>query len=101
MLSCQQATSCFCNCTREAHMALQLTRRRFTADEYHLMAEAGILKANDRVELIEGEIIDMAPIGVHHARCVDRLTMLLAQRVSQSAIVRVQSPVRLSEHTEP
>ena len=57
------------------------------------MVEAGVFGPDDRVELIEGEIIDMAPIGNPHASVVDRLTMLLAPRVANRAIVRVQSHV--------
>ncbi len=51
-------------------MAVALTKRRFTVDEYHRMAEAGILRDDDRVELIDGEIVEMTPIGFQHARCV-------------------------------
>jgi hypothetical protein len=53
-------------------MALQLIRRRFTAEEYHRMVEAGILAEDDRLELIEGEILEMSPIGRHHAAMVNR-----------------------------
>ena len=82
-------------------MAIQLTRRRFTVDEYHRMAHAGVLSEDERVELIEGEIIDMTPIGVRHARCVDQLNLLLTGSLSKRARVRVQSPVRLNELNEP
>lgn len=54
-------------------MAVQLLKRRFTVEEYHRMAEAGILTEDDRVELLDGEIVEMAPIGSKHAACVDRL----------------------------
>ncbi|GIX47751.1 MAG: hypothetical protein KatS3mg131_1962 [Candidatus Tectimicrobiota bacterium] len=82
-------------------MAVQLMKRRFTVAEYHKMAEAGILGEDDRVELIEGEIVAMAPIGSRHAACVDRLNRLFSQRTGERAIVRVQNPVRLGEHSEP
>jgi Uma2 family endonuclease len=82
-------------------MAAQPVRHRFTVDEYYRMAEAGILSWNDRVELIEGEIVDMSPIGVRHAQCVDRLTMLLSSISLGKAVVRVQSPIRLDERSEP
>jgi Uma2 family endonuclease len=81
-------------------MALQLTRRRFTVDQYHQMGEVGILKDDDRVELIEGEIIDMTPIGVRHAQCVAKLTRALVLQLERSALVWAQNPVRLSNKTE-
>lgn len=81
-------------------MAVRLVRRRFTVDEYYRMAEAGILDEDDRVELLEGEIVEMTPIGSRHAAHVDHLTRLWLSRVHDRAIVRVQHPVRLSEQTE-
>jgi Uma2 family endonuclease len=82
-------------------MALQVARRLFTVDEYYQMAAAGILHEDDRVELIEGEIVQMAPIGSHHAGCVDRLNRFFVLHVSDQAIVRIQNPVRLNNRSEP
>ena len=82
-------------------MAIQLVRHRFTAEEYHQMAQAGILHEDDQVELLEGEIVEMAPIGSRHAACVARLTQVFSQRLTGRAIVWVQNPIRLSEHSEP
>ena len=82
-------------------MSVQLSRRLFTVHEYHQMAQAGILNEDDRVELIEGEIVQMASIGSRHAACVDRLTQLFSTRVMGRAIVRVQNPILLSEYSEP
>lgn len=65
------------------------------------MAEVGLLAPDARVELIEGEIIDMAPIGIHHTSVVDRLTQWLMFAVSEQAIVRIQGSFRLSGFTEP
>ncbi len=79
----------------------QLTRWRFTVHDYHRMGEAGILHEDDRVELIEGEIVEMATIGTRHFSCVNRLNRLLVMSVGDEAIVSVQNPVRLNEHTEP
>lgn len=73
---------------------------RFDVDDYHWLAEAGILAEDDRVELINGEIIDMTPAGSRHAACVSRLTRLLVARVGD-AIVRVQDPLRVWGPTEP
>jgi Uma2 family endonuclease len=81
-------------------MAVEVTRRRFTVHEYHRMAEAGILAEDDRVELIEGEIVEVAAIGRLHAATVDRLTALLVAAVGRRANVRVQNPVRLSAYSE-
>jgi|SRR5215813_4111212 len=82
-------------------MSAQLEHRRFNVTEYYQMAAAGILTPDDRVELIEGEIIKMSPIGSPHAACVSRLVRLANRLVDESAIVWVQNPVRLSNFTEP
>ncbi|MDP9442171.1 MAG: Uma2 family endonuclease [Actinomycetota bacterium] len=65
------------------------------------MAEAGVFGEDDRVELVEGEVIDMSPIGSRHAACVDRFNRLLVPALAVRAIVRVQSPVRLDDLSEP
>lgn len=82
-------------------MSVPLVKRRFTVDEFYRMAEAGILSEDDRVELIDGEIVEMVPIGSHHAHSVDRLTSLLVKRADDRAVVRVQNPVRLDVYSEP
>jgi Uma2 family endonuclease len=65
------------------------------------MAETGILTEDDRVELIEGEIVEMSPIGSRHAACVNRLNMLLSRQAGQSFIVSVQNPIIVSDYSEP
>lgn len=82
-------------------MSVQVARRYFTVDEYHRMAEAGILSEDDRVELIEGEILKMSPIGSRHAASVKRLNTLLNSLVGQIAIVSVQDPILLNDFSEP
>ncbi len=83
-------------------MTVELTRRRFTVDEYHRMIEAGILTEDDRVELLRGEIVEMSPIGRGHLGHVDRLTLLFVSRLGARAIVRVQGSIPLSElESEP
>ncbi|MGE5444706.1 MAG: Uma2 family endonuclease [Ignavibacteriales bacterium] len=82
-------------------MPLQVTKRHFNIDEYYRMAEAGILSEDDRIELIEGEIIKMAPIGSRHAGCVSHLNTLFNRQVGETALVNVQNPVRLSDFSEP
>ena len=80
---------------------MQVKRWRFTVDDYHRMGEVGILHEDDRVELIEGELVDMTPIGGRHAACVRELNRLLGKRVGDEMRVDVQNPIRLGEHSEP
>lgn len=82
-------------------MSLQIQRRWFNVDEYYRMTDAGILSPDDRVELIEGEVIRMSPIGKLHASCVNRITSLFTELVGRRAIVSVQNPVRLNDFSEP
>jgi Uma2 family endonuclease len=82
-------------------MALPLPRRRFTVSEYYQMAETGILSEDDRVELIDGEIVEMAPIGRRHAGGVNRVNDLFVYIFRDVAVTAVQNPVRLDEHSEP
>ncbi len=82
-------------------MGVQVQRRLFTVEEYHRMAEAGILSEDDRVELIEGELVAMSPIGSRHAACVKRLIRLLDRAVGDRAIVGAQDPIRLGARSEP
>ncbi|MBI2371725.1 MAG: Uma2 family endonuclease [Deltaproteobacteria bacterium] len=82
-------------------MAVQLPRRRLTVEDFHRMAQAGILTEDDRVELLDGELIEMTPIGSRHAGCVNRLNRAFAQRVGDRALVSVQNPIRIAEHSEP
>ncbi len=77
------------------------TRRRFTRAEYHRMAEVGILRKHDRVELIKGEIVEMSPIGRRHKAFVTNLAELLILRLVDRARVSVQSGVVLADDTEP
>ena len=76
-------------------MVIHATHWKFTADQYEQMATTGILGEDDRVELINGEIVEMAAIGIRHALCVDRLNMLFARRVGPEIVVSVQNPLRL------
>jgi Uma2 family endonuclease len=78
-----------------------LQRHRLTVDEYYRMAEAGVLAPDARVELIEGEIIDMAPQKSRHASVVNELSTRLHEAVGRRAVVTCQTPLRLSERSEP
>ena len=76
--------------------------RLFTVAEYYRRTEAGIFGEDDRVELIEGEVVAISPIGSRHAACVERLGALIRRALSAEPIsVRFQNPVRLGEYSEP
>jgi len=80
---------------------LGVKRRSLTVEAYHRMGEVGIFAPDERVELIEGEVVEMAPIGSGHSGLVNRITHLLVQAVGNRAVVSVQNPVRLSRISEP
>ncbi len=79
----------------------EVKKHLFTVEEYHKMGEAGIFGEDDRVELIDGEIVEMTPIGWRHANCVNDLNMLLVRFASDRYVVSVQNPLTISEHGEP
>jgi len=84
-----------------------IKKHRFTVEEYHEMGEAGIFSEDDRVELIDGEVVGMAPIGSRHMQSVARLTRLLSrwtfdsQEDDPALFVSVQNPLVLFEGEEP
>jgi Uma2 family endonuclease len=82
-------------------MQVETIKKLFTVDEYYRMAEAGILKPEDRVELIDGEIIEMSPIGQRHFGAVNRATRVFITVLGSRAVVHAQGPLRLSNYTEP
>jgi Uma2 family endonuclease len=82
-------------------MRTDVTKKLFTVDEYYKMAEVGIFDEDSRVELIEGEIIEMSPPGNRHIACVNRATELFVTKLGRRVIVSPQNPVRLSNMTEP
>src|SRR5437870_5311061 len=82
-------------------MRAEVTKKLFTVDEYYRMLDVGIFTEDDRVELIEGEIIQMSPIGKKHASCVNRATDLFTAAFRGRAIVSVQNPLRLNTYNEP
>jgi Uma2 family endonuclease len=87
-------------------MTLQLAKPqvknfRFNISQYHQMSEAGILSENDQVELINGEIIEMSPIGRRHTACVNRLNSVFSQLLGKKVIVAVQNPILLNNLSEP
>ena len=70
-------------------------------DEYYLMGEAGILKEDERVELIDGRIMKLSTPGSHQSATVRRLNELFCRQADQGAIVSVRNPVRLDDYSEP
>ncbi len=82
-------------------MQVEVTKKLFSVDEYYEMARVGILRPEDRVELIDGEIIQMSPIGHRHAVCVNRATDLFVTLLHGRAVVQIQNPIQLNNYTEP
>jgi Uma2 family endonuclease len=77
-----------------------LRRHRLTIEAYHRMGEAGILPSGARVELIDGELIDMPPIGSRHAGTVNHVDRILQRAVGDRAVVQIQNPIVLGMHSE-
>ncbi|MGH9841244.1 MAG: Uma2 family endonuclease [Blastocatellia bacterium] len=82
-------------------MTAQVSRRPFTTEEYHRLYDVGVLTEDDRVELIDGEIIKMFAIGPRHSGCVKKLNAILNRVASSYAVVSVHDPVHLGEYSEP
>ncbi len=82
-------------------MTVQLLRRKFTVEQFHKMAAVGILNEDDRVELIRGEILEMAAIGTKHAACVNRLNNVLPGKLGDKVIISVQNPIGLDDSSQP
>ncbi len=81
--------------------AAPISRHRFNVDEYYDMARAGVFSQDDRVELLEGEVVDMTPIGPGHAKRVKNLNQVFSIRLGVRALVSVQDPIRLGRGSEP
>jgi Uma2 family endonuclease len=82
-------------------MQAEVTKKLFTVDEYYEMARVGILKPEEHVELIDGEIIQMSPIGHPHAVCVNRINQLFVLSLHGRAVIQIQNPIQLNDYTEP
>jgi Uma2 family endonuclease len=79
----------------------QVAWHRLTVRDYQRLAEAGILSEDDRVELLEGQLVDMSPIGPRHALTIDVLNRLLPVALGGQAWLRVQNPIVLDDASEP
>lgn len=82
-------------------MSYPVTRHRFTVVEYHQMIANGILTREDRVELLNGEVVEMSPISPTHASAVKLINKFFQRRVDDSVIVSVQDPIQLDDYSEP
>jgi Uma2 family endonuclease len=82
-------------------MAVNLAKHYFTVSEYERMGQSGIFAPDARVELIEGEIIEMSPIGSRHAACVESVAETFTVQLHGKAIVRIQNPIVLTDFSEP
>ncbi len=81
-------------------MSVAIQKKLFTVEEYHAMGEAGILREQG-IELIQGEIIEMSPIGSRHAKTVNKLNHLLNRALGDSYIISIQNPVITDQFSEP
>ena len=77
------------------------TRYKLTVEDFEKLGEAGVLNEDSRVELIEGELIEMAPIGGPHMGLVNRLNRMLVSAVGELGVVSIQNPVKLPPYSEP
>jgi Uma2 family endonuclease len=82
-------------------MTIQIARRQFTVADYARMRETAILAEDDRVELLDGEVREMSPIGPRHAAIVKRLNTLLGRLLDNTVILSIQDPIQLNDYTEP
>jgi Uma2 family endonuclease len=81
-------------------VAVELQRHRFTVERFHQMTEAGIFGPDDRIELMDGEIVEMSPIYPPHSSRVGRLTHLCVLRFGDRCVVSIQGPLDVDAHTE-
>jgi Uma2 family endonuclease len=82
-------------------MVVQLERKRFTVTNFQQMVDAGILQEDDRCELLNGEIVNMSPIGRRHASKVNRLAQLFHEIARGTLIVSTQNPIELGPFSQP
>jgi len=82
-------------------MDTTVKKRLITREEYYRMGETGVIQPHEKVELINGEIFTMSPIGVTHAAVVDNLVLVMIRKFGDSSIVRSQNPVCIDQWNEP
>jgi Uma2 family endonuclease len=82
-------------------MAVDVARRRFTISEFEKMIRKGVFEEDERIELIDGEIVEMSPLELPHMVCVSRLNLWFTSRLGQTALVWVQNAIRMPNNTRP
>jgi Uma2 family endonuclease len=82
-------------------MGAKIEKRLFSVDDFYRMADAGIIRPEERLELIHGELITMSPIGLRHSAAVDRLNHAFVRLAGAKAIVRVQGTAALDKWCAP
>lgn len=80
-------------------MSVTISRRLFKTKEFRDMIEAGVFREDDRLELVDGEIVEMSPIGNRHATCLRKLNLLF-RGVGDRALVDIQNPLGISEEND-
>lgn len=85
----------------EVSGGVEVAVRRFTVADYHRMGKAGVFRRGERVELLDGEIIEMNPVGRPHATTVNRLNRLFARLFGDRVLLSIQNPVVLDTYAEP
>ena len=82
-------------------MSVEIAKHCFSVSEYERMGQIGVFAEDAHIELIEGEIVEMSPVGSRHAACVKLLSRTLNRQVGDEAIVSTQDPIQLGEYSEP
>lgn len=82
-------------------MSATPARRRFSIDEYYCLGEAGVLRPEERTELIAGEVMSMPAVGPGHAEGGSKVERAFHRRVGDDVVVRSRYPIRLPDNTEP
>jgi Uma2 family endonuclease len=80
---------------------MQLLTHKFDFEQYQQMGKAGIFHPEARLELINGEIVTMSPIGLKHTVTINRLTRFLVQNIGEQGIVSIQNSFRIPNYSEP
>jgi len=76
-------------------------KKKFDLQEYHHLIDTGIFHEDKKVELIEGELFEMSPVGFRHASCVNKLNYIFSLKLGEKAIVSIQNPIKLNNKSEP
>ncbi|MCY7357105.1 MAG: Uma2 family endonuclease, partial [Rudanella sp.] len=80
---------------------IETAHYQFTVGEYHRMGKAGIFTEDTEVELLNGQIYTMSPVGRKHAACVKRINNLFSKRLSDQAVISIQDSIILNDYSEP